>query len=327
MPAHAVTDDSLPPPPGRRPTPHFARRRAIAAAGATAVLLVALVGVVTFARFAFGVVTDDGPFGSRAAPADPPPTEPAPTTSTTTAVIADGPRHNDLSLPPVFPTRTPPVREVSGADPLTIWTIGDSTAQALGQLLSVNFANDTRVATRTVSMNSTGLTRQDFYDWPAALPALLAEGAPDAVIVSLGDNDAQPLQANGSSTFVGVGSPEWIAEYARRLAGFVDQLSAAGSRVYLVGQPVMRDPVFNDRIAVVDRAYRSLASANPGVTYIDSRALLGDDAGGYTDTLPDAGESVEVRNTDGVHLSLEGARWMARVVGRMVAADYGVTAP
>ena len=35
----------------------------------------------------------------------------------------------------------------------------------------------------------------------------------------------------------------------------------------------------------------------------------------------------QVRNSDGIHLSLEGARWLARVVGRQVAADYGLQAP
>ena len=174
-----------------------------------------------------------------------------------------GPRHNDLTQPPVFPPRDPPVRVVSEAQPLTIWTIGDSTAQALGQLLTATFEGDPAISTRTIDRTSTGLTRQDYFDWPAALPGILAEGPPDVVVVSMGDNDAQPLQPQGSSTFVDVGSPEWIAEYTRRLAGFVDQLAAAGSRVYLMGQPTMRDPTFNARISAVDSAYRAVAGANP----------------------------------------------------------------
>ena len=36
---------------------------------------------------------------------------------------------------------------------------------------------------------------------------------------------------------------------------------------------------------------------------------------------------VQVRNSDGIHLSVEGARWMARIVARQVAADYGLQAP
>ena len=98
--------------------------------------------------------------------------------------------------------------------------------------------------------------------------------------------------------------------------------------MYLVGQPVMRDGTFDARIAVVDSAYRTVAAANPDITYIDSKALLSGEDGGYTDRLPGAGGAmVQVRNSDGIHLSLEGARWLSRIVGRQVAADYGLQAP
>jgi hypothetical protein len=327
MRAPAVSDEPAAPPPRPHRPPNFALRRTIVAVA----VVVALVAAALTLRVLLGLVTDDGaPGDATPAPTSPATTEPAPTTTTTVAVavsVAEGPRHNDLAQPPEVPARTPPVRTVSPIAPLRLWTIGDSTAQALGRLLEVNFQGNPSVSHRTIHQNSTGLTRQDFYDWPAALPALLAEGAPDAVVVSLGDNDAQPLQPQGSSEFVEVGSPRWTQEYSRRLAAFVDQLTAAGARVYVVGQPVMRDPGFDGRIAVVDSAYRALAAANPGITYIDSRALLGDDAGAYTDTLPGPGGPVTVRNSDGIHLSLEGARWMARVVGRVVAADYALTAP
>jgi hypothetical protein len=247
--------------------------------------------------------------------------------SATTSTLAS-PRHNDLSQPPVFAIRTPPVRAATDAAPLTVWVIGDSTAQALGQLLENDVKDAPSIKARTVYRNSSGLTRTDFYDWPAALPGILVEGAPDAVVLSMGDNDAQALQPQGATNFVDVGTPEWIAEYTRRLTAFVGQLTAAGSRVYLVGQPVMRDGTFDARISVVDSAYRTVAAANPDVTYIDSRALLADDSGGYTDRLPGAGGAmVQVRTSDGIHLSLEGARWLSRIVVTQVAADYGLQAP
>jgi len=300
-----------------RAGPNYALRRAVVGAGA---LLAVLALVLTGNALLGG---SDG-----AAPA---PTSEVETTTTTVAPTTTTlayPRHNDLTQPPEFAPRTPLVRAASETAPLRVWVLGDSTAQALGQLLENDVKDLPTVQARTIYKNSSGLTRQDFYDWPAALPAYLAEGAPDAVVLSMGDNDAQPLQPEGSTEFVDVGAPAWITEYTRRLTAFVGQLTAAGSRVYLVGQPVMRDGTFDSRIAVVDSAYRAVAAANPDVTYIDSRALLSDDAGGYTDRLPGAGgQAVQVRNSDGIHLSLEGARWLAKVVGRQVGADYGVPAP
>ena len=304
-------------PPGR---PNYAVRRAVAAGVVVLALVVAALGV----RAVWGAVSGGGDDPTAATTTT---SGPAPSTTTTTAPAIASPRRNDLAAPPTFPLRTPPVRAVSDADPLTLWTVGDSTAQGLGQLLAADFDDVATVTTRTVHRNSSGLTRADFYDWPAALPGVLAEGPPDAIVLSMGDNDAQPLQPEGSSTFVDVGSPEWFAEYHRRLEAFVTLMTDAGVRVYLVGQPTMRDPAFDARISEVDRAYRELAAADPGLTYVDSEALLGDEAGGYTDTLPRGDTPVQVRSDDGIHLSFEGARWMATVVGRLVAADYGVRAP
>ncbi len=314
---------TTPPTPSRpygapRPRPNYALRRAVVGG----IALLVLVGLVVGVGALLGGGSD-----SASAPTtiteETTTTVPLPTTTTLAY-----PRHNDLSDPPVFPVRTPPVRAASDAAPLTVWVIGDSTAQALGQLLENDVKDLPAIEARTIYKNSSGLTRKDFYDWPAALPGVLAEGAPDAVVVSMGDNDAQALQPEGATNYVDVGSPEWLAEYTRRLTAFVGQLTAAGSRVYLVGQPVMRDGTFDARIAVVDSAYRAVAATNPDITYIDSKALLSGDDGGYTDRLPGAGgASVQVRNSDGIHLSLEGARWLSRIVARQVAADYGLQAP
>lgn len=285
--------------------------------------LLVLLAVVLAVNGLTGGSSDEATPSSTSAEETTTTTAAAPTTTT-----LEYPRHNDLTQPPVFAVRTPPVRAASEAAPLTVWVLGDSTAQALGELLENDVKDMPSVSARTIYKNSSGLSRQDFFDWPAALPTYLAEGAPDAVVLSMGDNDAQALQPEGSTTFVDVGAPAWITEYSRRLTAFVGQLTAAGSRVYLVGQPVMRNGTFDARIAVVDSAYHSVATASPDVTYINSRALLSDDAGGYTDRLPGAGgQMVQVRNSDGIHLSLEGARWLAKVVGRQVAADYGLQAP
>ncbi len=329
-----MTDLRPAPSPPRRatPTPNYPLRRAVT--GALALGLVVLLALGVRSLFGGDTSTAASPTSTVAAatatPSEPSTTAGSETTTTAGPVateVVTFPRHNDLSDPPVFPLRQPPIRQVSASDPLTLWVLGDSTAQALGQLLENDLADDPEITTRTIYKNSTGLTRQDFYDWPAALPSVLAEGPPDAVVLSMGDNDAQALQPQGSDTFVDVGAPEWTTEYERRLTAFVGQMTDAGSHVYLVGQPPMRSETFNERIAVVDAAYRQVAADHDAVDYINSGALLADDSGQYTDRLPGPGGSVQVRNGDGIHLSLEGARWMALVVGRLVAADYGLQAP
>jgi hypothetical protein len=248
----------------------------------------------------------------------------APTTTTTFAF----PRANSLAEPPVFGLRATPVRVITEVAPLTIWTIGDSTAQSNGQLLEANVAGDPLVKTRTISKSSTGLTRADYYDWNAALPEFLAEGHPDAAVISFGANDAQPIQTNGVGPYFEVGTPEWTTEYTRRVQTFVNQLTAVGTRVYLVGQPVMRDPTFSERMGVIDKVYRAVAAADPAVEYVDSNTFLTDPTGAYADSLPGAGgATMQIRNSDGVHLALEGARWLSRIIERQIAADFGLQGP
>lgn len=288
--------------------------------------IVALVGLAIIAGGAFLLLRPPTTGHSEPAAATPETTTTLPPTTTTTTFAF--PRVNNLGQPPAFALRATPVRVVTEVAPLTIWTIGDSTAQSNGQLLEANVSGDPLISARTISKSSTGLTRADFYDWNAVLSGYLADGHPDAAVISFGANDAQPIQTNGTGAYFEVGSPEWITEYTRRVQAFTNQLTAAGTRVYLVGQPVMRDPTFSERMAVIDRVYRSVAAADPAVEYMDSNTFLTDPAGGYTDSLPTATDgTARIRNSDGIHLALEGARWLSRIIERQIAADFGLVGP
>ena len=161
-----------------------------------------------------------------------------------------------------------------------VWTLGDSTAQALGQLLENDLADGPggrrpapSTRTRPGSPGRTSTTG------PPRSPPTWRRAHPTSSCSRWATTTPRRSSPLGSGTFVDVGEPGWLEEYQRRLTGFVDQLTAAGSRVYLVGQPVIRDPTFDARIAVVDQAYRNVAAADPEVTYISSRALLGDEPG------------------------------------------------
>jgi len=56
---------------------------------------------------------------------------------------------------------------------LRIWTVGDSTAQPIGQGVERN-VNDTKdKRARTFFRNSTGLARREFYDWPKVAKKIL----------------------------------------------------------------------------------------------------------------------------------------------------------
>ena len=248
----------------------------------------------------------------------------APTTTTSQATTTtSAPRPKSL-VPPVFPAATAPPRLPDAAAPVTILTLGDSTAFPLGWgVRRAAEASGLAVAT-TDSRTSTGLSRPDFFDWPTTLFSLL-QVPPEVAVVSFGANDAQNLTFTDGRSGIVFGEPAWFEEYTRRVDGVMKLLSSLGVKVYWVGQPLARDPGYTDRMRQLDDVYRSVVATYPGATYIDCWYWISDDAGNYSDTLPDInGVPVVVRTDDGIHLNTAGGDFMGAVVVNQVLADYGV---
>ncbi len=209
----------------------------------------------------------------------------------------------------------PPVRPApTKADPLRVFLGGDSVSQAVAQAFA-RLAGATGVVQSTVEFRfSTGLTRPDYFDWPGRLRTVLAASPPpDVVVVMFGANDVQRMRTPEGT--VSAGTAAWLAEYRRRVAETMDQLQASGVTAYWLGQPAMRSATFDLRIAELDDIYAQEAAGRPAVTYVDTRALLGGGSTGYTAYLrqPD-GSSVQVRTTDGVHLTRAGGELLARTL-------------
>ncbi|HEX6424715.1 MAG TPA: DUF459 domain-containing protein [Acidimicrobiales bacterium] len=206
----------------------------------------------------------------------------------------------------------PQPRAPTAAEPLRLWIGGDSMAEVFGRSLEAA-AEATGVVDATLHYEmASGLTRPDYYDWSAALADDLAAGDPEVVVVVLGVNDGQGIVLGDGTPVPEVSDPRWAEEYRRRVGALMDQLRADDRWVVWVAQPPMREPGYAARLAVVNRVHAAEAAGRPWVTLIDTAAVLGGDDGGYTPTRPDAaGAPVEVRRTDGIHLTPAGADLLA----------------
>lgn len=184
--------------------------------------------------------------------------------------------------------------------------VGEGLQVLVGGVSVIQVTNDARV--------STGLTRPDYFNWPGRLHQVLdVAHPPRVVVVMFGANDVQPiLTATGPAQ---VGTAAWFAEYRRRVAETMSILLASGADVYWVGQPLMQDPEFSMRIGQLDAIYAAEARLHPGVTFVDTRPLLANAQGQYSAYLPNSsGQEVQVRTSDGVHLTLAGAERVAALV-------------
>jgi hypothetical protein len=225
-----------------------------------------------------------------------------------------------LRLPATGPAQpAPPSPRVrTAADPLRLWVGGDSVAGFLCYEMEAIAQHDPGLAVHTHFQISTGLSRPDYYDWPAHLAQDMAATNPEVVVLLVGANDDQPLQTAGGGV-ADFASPEWTAEYGRRAGALMDEVRRQGRTAVWVGLPVMRAHDFGARMEVIEDAVRRQAARRPGVLFLDSRPLFADPAGAYAAYLPDdSGALTLMRAPDGVHLSPQGGMRLAQAVLRMV---------
>jgi hypothetical protein len=216
------------------------------------------------------------------------------------------------------PTPAPGIRVPTPESKLRVAVIGDSLSQGLGPEIAAWF--DPAVS-RVLSLGrqSTGLARQDYFNWQLAMRKIEQEFRPDLIFVLLGSNDNQ-AQVTPDGTAVPVGSVAWVQSYRERAATLLAEATSNGTRVVWVGIPVVRE---HDRWAFyrrVNAIYREVASADPLATYVDSWDLFQSRDGDYAAYLRnERGILQEMRAPDGLHMTPTGYGYLARAAIR--AAD------
>jgi hypothetical protein len=224
-------------------------------------------------------------------------------------------RHGISRKPKVKITEAAPpaivLRHGSPAKPLRVWIGGDSMTHDYGLAFQSKLGGTPGFTVDLDYRISTGLTRPDYFDWPAELADNVLPKKPEVMVVMFGANDAQAMELpNG---VFDVGSPEWNAEYRRRVGDTMDLLAGDGRMVIWVGQPYMRDNGFSDRMAVLNQIFEEEAAKRPWVKYLDSRPVLSAPGKpGYAEYLPDSsGAPTLARQGDGIHLSEFGSQKLA----------------
>jgi hypothetical protein len=219
-------------------------------------------------------------------------------------LAAQVPRTTALApLPPVEPGRQ---RVVALA--------GDSMmAVGIGATLMRQAAGDKNLRIVKAFRSGTGLARPEVFNWMEEYPAMLGAEKPDVVIVAIGANDGQGFVVDGK--VLPYGSDGWRKVYQGRLAAYLAMVGAGGARVVWVGLPPMRVPVYDEKIATINRIAFTVVSQSPRAVWWNPVAYVGDEAGRYREfmTLPN-GRSLRIRSADGIHLSDEGAALFTTVL-------------
>jgi uncharacterized protein len=216
----------------------------------------------------------------------------------------------------------------TAADPLRVLVIGDSIGIDLGQPLVADLSA-TGVATATLDGRiDTGLSRPDYFNWPAELSVDLANDRPQLVVVMMGANDPQSLVGPDGST--AYGAPGWNAGYGQRVSALIAEAKADGAHVLWVGMPPMARADLNAAMQVLNSVVQAQVAATPGsgATYLGSSGVLGDAQGNYTAYLPDSsGAEVNIRTSDGTHLSPGGGERLSQAVLASLRSQLHIDLP
>jgi len=96
-------------------------------------------------------------------------------------------------------TTEPPVvaRVPSTEEPLRMWLGGDSMTIELANAVEAAVVDRPEISLTTHAQVSSGLSRPDYFDWPAHLTDEVLPERPEVVVVMFGANDSQGLDIDG----------------------------------------------------------------------------------------------------------------------------------
>lgn len=222
-----------------------------------------------------------------------------------------------ISTPPdAAPT---PVEKLP--DARTILVVGDFFAGALADGLTEAFADAPGVKVVGSSNGSSGLVRDDYYDWQAQLPVLLDENKPSVVVVSIGANDRQQMTSTGNREKFRTDA--WFAEYQKRVSAFAAITVQRKLPLLWVGIPAFKSPSMTADAIKLNGIYRS-AVETAGGEFIDVWDGFVDQDGRFIVTGSDInGQQVRLRGADGIGMTAAGKRKYAFYVEKPVRRHLG----
>lgn len=194
-----------------------------------------------------------------------------------------------------------------------IAVFGDSLATNLGQGLQALMEDEPEIAVSVQARGSSGLVRDDFFDWPGNLARILADDPPfDIAVLQVGLNDRQALRVEGSSA--APLSDPWRGEYGRRIDMITEAFAEAGIPLIWVGLPPVENNRLSADLTVINEIVRDRLRRSD-VVYVDIWKGFVDENDRYTATGPDlAGQPARLRTSDGIHLTGAGSRKAAHFV-------------
>lgn len=211
-------------------------------------------------------------------------------------------------------------------DARKVLVVGDFVAGGLAEGLEVASEADASVEIVGRPNGSSGLVRDDYYDWPGSLAAMLEEIEPAIAIVMIGSNDRQAMTVAGKSE--AARSDAWLKEYERRATLIAEAVTAKDIPLVWVGMIPFRPSTMSADMLAFNDIYRKVAEAAGG-QFVDVWDGFVDENGAFVAGGPDMnGQPTQLRADDGINVTRAGKRKIAFFVEKPLQQALGsVPAP
>ena len=134
----------------------------------------------------------------------------------------------------------------------------------------------------------------------------------DVAVMMIGSNDWQAIRLDGE--ILQPGTPDWTAEYRKRVMAIDEAFRRKGVPLIWVGLPIAKDDNLADEMAAFNDIYRE-AAAKTGTVYVDTWEAFSDDNGEFRPVGPDInGQITRLRMADGIYFTKAGSRKLAHFV-------------
>ncbi len=218
------------------------------------------------------------------------------------------PRKKVWAKPAVPQEPQAPVVE-KAPDARTVLVVGDFMASGLAEGLSTLFAQNPAIRIADRANGSSGLVRDDFYNWPAEIKGLLENERPVAVVVMIGSNDRQTMSVGGNRE--PPRSDAWTKEYEARAEALGKDIQAGKVPLLWVGMPSFKIARMTSDMLAFNDIYRS-AAEKAGGEFVDVWDGFVDENGAFVSTGPDVnGQPVRLRADDGINMTRAGKNKLA----------------
>ena len=208
-------------------------------------------------------------------------------------------------------------------DARTVLVAGDFLAGSLADGLSNLYAENDMVEIEARVDGSSGLVRDDHYDWTVKLGPILDEVKPAVLVMMLGSNDRQPITV-GSRSFA-ARSEDWVRQYEERIGKITEAARSRSVPLVWVGTPAFKFDRMSEDMVFFNDLYRK-GVANVSGEYVDIWDGFVDANGAFAYSGPGVnGQTTQLRNSDGITMTSAGEDKLAFFAERAINRMLGTT--